>query len=183
MSHEEIQLACLRAAINGRWEERCSRLKENYTYTKLVHLKQGVWMSDTPLELGSNSEFLLKANGHVLIFGLGIGLIVHPLIGDSIIESITAVELNSDVISLVAPYLPGVEVMQGDAYSMDFGKRKFDTIYFDIWRDRCLDNYEKSTELHKRYRKNMNLKNPNRYMNSWMRNEFKSEYYRRNNGR
>jgi len=152
-------------------------LKSDYTYTKLV-MGHSTWMSDTPMERITNQEFINKATGRVLMFGLGIGMCLYPLMIDDTIESITVVDINQDLINLVSPYYPHpkVRIICADAFELDLGKEKFDTIYFDIWRDMSSDNYEEMKVLHKRYRKNYNTKHPQRFIDSWMRSEMKNEY-------
>lgn len=153
-------------------------IDHNFTYTKLSD-KNGVWMSDTPMETVSNQNFINKANGDVLIFGLGIGLIVFPLLNCDEIKSITIIEREKEIIDMVGQHLKSdkVTIILGDADTMEFAKgTKFDTIYFDIWQDISSENYEHMQTLHKRYRKNLNTKNPNRFIDSWLRNHVKRKY-------
>lgn len=179
MTKEQVKMAHLRALMSYDYKAYTAYLQPDYTYTKLVDSRY-VWMSDTPMEQVTNREFLNRANGPVLIFGLGIGLIVYPLLQDETIPAVTVVENNEDVISLVGSHLahPKLTIVKGDAFSADLGKEKFDTIYFDIWPDRSGKNYPQMGELHKKYRKNLRRDNPYRYINSWMRKEMKNSYYR-----
>jgi spermidine synthase len=75
-------------------------------------------MSDTNMERRSNWQVKDNAHGRVLIAGLGIGMILHPILdptraiisrraGEALqpVEHVTVVELNQDVIDLVAPSL------------------------------------------------------------------------------
>ena len=131
-------------------------------------------MSDTWMERYSNQEILKQANGQVLIAGLGIGLILTPLREKESVEHITVLEQNQTLIDLVSPYFDfsDITIVQGDIFTWET-KKKFDTIYFDIWSDISSDNYKETTTLHRRYRKNLNRKNPQRYMDSWMREELR----------
>lgn len=158
-------------------------LRANFTYTKLV-LNGNLWMSDTPMERNTNLDFLMYANGDVLIFGLGIGLIVYPLLNDESIKSITVIENDKAVIDLIYPFLKKHDalnkliVLEGDAFTYNKHLplvRKFDTIYFDIWVDICLDNYDSQKLLERTYRRFLNKSNPNKWMNSWMNPYYKKE--------
>jgi hypothetical protein len=62
-------------------------------------------MSNHESEIKTNQKFLDDANGDVLIFGLGLGLIVFPLLEDKQINSITIVEIDSGLIGLVEPII------------------------------------------------------------------------------
>lgn len=141
-------------------------------YIKLED-KYGVVMSDTPMEKRTNYDFLRKANGDVFIAGLGIGLIVLPLLEKDNIKSITILEKFNEVIQLVGSQLPlndKVKIIQGDVFEYEFPKgTKFDTIYFDIWNYVNSDVYEEMKELKKKYRKHkrMSKENPNVYMGCW----------------
>lgn len=179
LSEEKIRLESLRAMMHRDSMAMIHYIKPNYIYTRLTENGQ-VWMSDTPMELHTNDEFMRYANGNVLIFGLGMGAILAPLKDDPNISHITVVELNKEIIDLIGPYFTSdrITIVEGDAYTYDCGKEKYDTIYFDIWQDRCSDNYEDMKVLHKRYRKNLNKENSNKWMSSWLYDWAKSETYR-----
>lgn len=73
--------------------EHHEEMEANVPYVRLFDkMKKQVVMSDTPMEKHTNQEFLDAAHGDVLIAGLGIGLIVMPLLDDPEITSITVVE-------------------------------------------------------------------------------------------
>ena len=145
-------------------------LKENYTYTKLTENGM-IWMSDTPLETITNQKFLNNATGNVLIFGLGMGMCIAPLLHDPEIESITIVEKNQDLINFIRKYYKSdkLKIIHGNAFEIDLGNLKFETIYFDIWPSICITNLTDMKILHKKFRKNYNIKAPKRYINSWMK--------------
>src|SRR5690349_4219937 len=60
-------------------------------------------MSDTLYERQTNQIFLDSAKGDVLILGLGIGLIVYPIMNKANVTSIKIVELHQEVIDLILP--------------------------------------------------------------------------------
>lgn len=140
-------------------------------------------MSDTPMERRSNLEVVRRARGDVLIAGLGIGLILLPIMKKSEVTSVTVVEKYQDVVNLVAPALlsqPGGEklrVVHGDVLNWrpKIGVT-FDTLYFDIWPAVCEDNLEQMSELHHAFRRH---RRPESWMGSWMQDTLKRGQQRR----
>lgn len=122
---------------------------ENGTYTRLK-INGTVFMSDTPMELKSNSEVINKATGKVFIGGLGIGLLLHNLmekIEKGIVTEIFVAENNLDVIKLIGPYYkhPKIKLWHADINNMIrnpvYTGYKFDTIYrVNYEKDSCLSN-------------------------------------------
>jgi len=136
-------------------------------------------MSDTQMERSSNLTFILNANGHVLIGGLGLGMIVHPLMSNDDVSTVTVVERSPDVIDLIQPTLPNgkpVTVICADIFEWDRDRSiKYDTIYFDIWPDICEDNLKEIARLHQRYKYALNRENEKCWMGSWMQSFLRSE--------
>jgi len=132
---------------------------------------QEVIMSDTEFEKYTNENFLRHAHGNILIAGLGIGLIILPLLKDKDVKKITVVEKEQDVINLVYKHIKKLdkknkmEVIHDDILTLNLPKeKKFDVIYFDIWNNVCGDNYSVMKMLRKRFRKNTVT---NGYLRSW----------------
>lgn len=138
-----------------------------------------LFMSDTPMELNSNSGIIEKANGSVLIGGLGIGLLLLNLqekLNDGTITEIVVVENNKDVIDLVGPYYknPKIKIHHADIFDLvedpAFKGRKFDTIYLDIWASLNEDVYEEMKVLQRAFKRRfLNKENPDCYINCWMK--------------
>jgi len=144
------EFSAIRAAINPGREVAVGV----GTYAQLFVGRQ-LMMSDTEAERISNTGIVHCARGHVLIAGLGLGMIVHPIAAKREVESITIVELSPHVIKLVATTLPKkAKVVEGDIFEWKppVGT-KYDTIYFDIWPDITTDNLKDMTRLHRRYAK------------------------------
>lgn len=142
-----------------------------------------VLMSNTPMEKRTNATFIAKANGNVLIGGLGIGLIVLPLLEKENIKSITIIEKSPEIIEMVGAQLKlpedKVKIIEGDVFTYE-PEQKFDTIYMDIWPWVNSDIYEEQMKpLKQRYRKWLVSKkdNPDRYIACW------AEYEAKNNMR
>jgi 5-methylcytosine-specific restriction endonuclease McrA len=130
-------------------------------YVQLIKRDSGTMMSDHPSETMSNQEFINKAYGDVMIFGLGLGMIIFPLLDDDV-KSITVVEQDLGVIDMVGPIIKKydtknkVTIINGDAFKYHEvmpNSQRFDTIYFDIWIRIDDDAFNQMEELHNLYRK------------------------------
>lgn len=127
-------------------------------------------MSDTDMERTTNLDAVRDSRGDVLIGGLGIGLIVLPMLAKGIVRSVTVVERNRDVIGLVEPsvrewarkhfsaqtgqnYSLKLAIEHGDVHEWEPEKagRQFDYVYFDIWPTICSDDLAEHAVLRKRY--------------------------------
>jgi hypothetical protein len=90
-------------------------------------------------ERATNQRFVNEAFGDVLIFGLGLGFVLLPLISDPSVNTITVVENNPIITEKISAYLSVLEgykkikIVEGDAntYYTEVGSKKFDYIYFD----------------------------------------------------
>lgn len=170
--HSENPLYNFRAVMNSGEMFRVHDGK----YVRL-HINGQLMMSDTGMERASNRAFIKNANGHVLIAGLGVGLIVYNILSKPSVTKITIVEKYQDVIDLVAPHFtdPRIEIVCADIMEHQFDKAvKFDTIYFDIWPTIDEDNLLQIRTLHNRYKGRLNRQNPNCWMDSWMKTKCQS---------
>jgi hypothetical protein len=118
-------------------------------------------MSDTPMERDSNREVVRQARGHVLIAGLGLGLIVLPILRKTVVSRVTVVEESADVIALVEGPVRRragstsrkLTVVHADIFDWrpSPARREFDVIYFDIWSDISTDNLVDMTYLRRQF--------------------------------
>lgn len=133
-------------------------------YVRLL-INGEIAMSNTPMEQRTNQFVVWKAKGDVLIAGLGIGLILSPILAKTEVRHVTVIEKYQDVIDLVAPYYasPRLTVICADIF-MWKPSEKFDTIYFDIWPAITVDNLEDIAVLHRR---GAHWKKPGAWMDSW----------------
>lgn len=133
-------------------------------YVRLMQKNHGVIMSDTDMEKLTNADFVKRANGSVLIGGLGIGLIVLAIQEKNDVSHIDIIEKNKEVIDLVADKIPlnsKVNIIHDDVLTY-IPKHKYDTIYMDIWNYVNIDIYNKEmSPLMKKYRKYLVSKNEN----------------------
>jgi len=154
-------------------------------YVLLDKRGEGVMMSDHPSETMSNQKFINQAHGHVLIFGLGLGLIIFPLLMDDDIESITVIEKDRGLIQAVGDiikehdYENKLNIIEGDAFEYHNKThiiQKYDAIYFDIWIRIDEDAFKEMDQLHDLYRKFM--KGSSSYIDSWCY-EMKDDYFKK----
>ncbi len=146
-------------------------------YTKLTLDGQMV-MSDTRWEIITNFEAIAKANGHVLIAGLGLGLILKPILKKGGVTSVLVVECIPDVIKLISPQYSSrkLTVVQGNIFSWaPKDGQKFDTIWFDVWGQMSFDNLPEMARLHQRFKFRLNRENPNCWMGSWCQDYLRDE--------
>lgn len=112
-------------------------------------------MSNTPMELRTNAEFIRRATGRVLINGLGLGIVLTAILQKPDVHSITVIETAQEVIDLVAPTFCDdlrVTIIHADAfeYRPPTGAR-YDVVWHDIWDDICPGNLREMTRLHRKY--------------------------------
>lgn len=139
-------------------------------------------MSDTQMEKRSNYGVVWNAKGNVLIAGLGVGMILLPILEMHEVKSVTVIEKSQDVIDLVEPHIRKaagrsarkLTVLCADIFEWQPPKGEtWDCIYFDIWSEICTDNLDDMAKLHRRFARR---KNPGGWMNSWMKSDLR---YRR----
>lgn len=161
-------------------DSKFSALRRGYVRPgKYARLYVGgcLMMSDTDMERGSNMRVLLKSHGNVLIAGLGIGMILHPILAKPEVVRVTVVEKCQDVIDLVSPTLTSAKmsIINADIFQWKPPKgEKWNTIYFDIWPDICTDNLTEMATLHRRFSRRLVAGG---WMGSWMKDTLL--YYRR----
>ena len=101
-----------------------------------LHMDGEVVMEDTPIELVTHLQFMLRARGNVLVTGLGLGCVVRGLLANPNVTHITCIENSVDVLKLVAPHMPTdrLEIVQADALEWTVqDKRPFDCAWHDLW--------------------------------------------------
>jgi hypothetical protein len=145
-------------------------------YVRLIDKRSNsIVMSDTPMELNTNREFIENAKGDILIGGLGMGLIVMSIQNKKEVKSITIVEKEKEVIDLMKdfPFNKKVKIIEADIFTYT-PEQTFDYLYFDIWYTISADNYEEMKTLNKRYKK---FKKVDGVMDSWRLGDCKRRAY------
>jgi len=159
-SETDLFIATIRMMQHGRGlitkEPTCQLLKNGM-----------LWMSDTPDEQRDHRTALYKAKGHVLIGGLGLGMIAVACALKPEVTKVTVIEIDPDIIAAVLPHLhkylesnniskDKLEVLQANllTWKPDKGK-KYGMAWFDIWPNLCTDNLKEMTLLNRRYGKHL----------------------------
>jgi len=142
------------------------------TYKRLL-INGKTMMSTTDMERQSNRDIMYKANGHVFIAGLGLGMILLPIQEKKDVKSVTVVENNINVIQLVGKKLPlnkKVKIIHCDVFNYTPDK-VFDTVYFDIWNKISSENWEQMKELTKKFKNKVNRANERCVITSWRKED------------
>lgn len=124
------------------------------SYKKLTR-KGAIVMSNTPMELKEHRRFIYKAEGVVLINGLGLGVCLAAILGKPEVTSVTVIEISPDVIGLVGPSFASdkrVAIIEANAFTWKppYGQH-YDVVWHDIWQDMCADNLPEMTRLKRKY--------------------------------
>lgn len=116
--------------------------------------------SDFPYDLwGSRTNFLKRAQGNVLINGLGLGILVNACLLKDSVEHVTVVEKYPEVINLIGHGYKNrfgrkVTLVQADALTWTAPKgAMFDCVYHDIWHVAEPAIKEQQQKLHRKYGK------------------------------
>jgi hypothetical protein len=125
-------------------------------YTGLYRSGQ-LWMSDTGAEYSDHRAAIYAAGrfgGRVLINGLGLGMVIKAMLAHENVQHIDVVEIDPDVIALVAPTYddPRVTIHQADAFTIKWpvGTR-WTVVWHDIWPDISTENLPEIATLKRRY--------------------------------
>jgi hypothetical protein len=137
--------------------------------------KSPIMMSDFHYERFTCVEVVERAHGEVLIAGLGLGMILHPILQKPEVRAVTVIEKFQDVVDLISPTLPGdprLNVITDDIFLWQPpAGRRYDVIWFDIWPDIEACRLPEMDQLHRRFLPYLNDSNPHCWMESWHRRE------------
>lgn len=175
---ERVRNEQFRDVINQRWT---SRGLVPGTYC-VMEVSGEIVMSDTWLERWTNLDIVNHAHGHVLIAGLGIGLVLTRILPDPKVSTVTVIEKSPDAIALIGPHYQDSKftIVCADIHTWTPPSKstRYNVIYFDIWNHISADNYPETKLLHARYRKYLDKEDPDRWMDSWLRDYVKSEHHK-----
>lgn len=155
VTEDDEKFERLRAIISGR-----GRFVPAGKYIRLIHkgrLMDVLVMSDTPDEIRDHLEAIHKARGHVLVNGLGLGIVIQAMLNKPEVEKVTVIEISPDVIALVGPHYQThfgdrLEIIEADAFTWQPPKGvRYDVVWHDIWNDICADNLPEMHKLHRKY--------------------------------
>lgn len=140
-----------------------------------LHVGGRMMMSDTNMEQRTNRTVIRMARGHVLISGLGVGMILVPILDKPEVTKVTVLEKYQDVIDLVSPHLthPKLEIIQADVFDYRPAKgTKYDVIYHDIWPVLSTNDLVAMTKLHRKYGRYLATGG---WQESWRRDDLKKQ--------
>ncbi len=125
-------------------------------YTKLS--RGGlVIMSDTPDEIKDHYSMIIEAKEHVLINGLGLGVVLQGCLDKPEVTHATVIEKSQDVINLVGKYYQDkygdrLTIINEDAFTYKPPKgTRYGAVWHDIWDNICEDNLPEMMKLHRKY--------------------------------
>lgn len=116
-----------------------------------------VWMADNRDEMRDHLEVYeqtVKLGGRCLVHGLGLGLITRAMLDLPAVEHVDVVELESDVIRLVAPAFASdidkgrLTIHRGDCFTKRWVRARWTVVWHDIWQPMVLSNLTQMAELH-----------------------------------
>lgn len=152
VSVQEATFQCMQMAIKDRLEEGIIP----GTYTRLVRDDGTIVMSDTISERRDHAEFVEAAFGWVLVNGLGLGMIIPPVLAKRKVKHLIVVENNQDVLDLVAPtylkrYPKRLSIVKADAFYFELSRCP-DVVWNDIWDFISDENVPEMDDLEEKYR-------------------------------
>lgn len=116
----------------------------------------GVMMSNTQMEYRTNVKIVEAAHGDVLIAGLGIGMILEPMLQNPKVTSITVLEREQDVFDMVAGHFSEelasgkLRIVMADVFTWE-PDRRYDFVYHDIWHEISDCNLKEFDTLREKY--------------------------------
>jgi len=141
-------------------------------------------MSDTEHERQSNWDLLRESHyGDILIAGLGLGMVLLPILARGNVKSVTVIEKSRDAIDLVEPHIreaagadaDKLTVIHADIFEWKPPRgARYHTIYFDIWGDINTDHLKEMRQLHQKFRRR---KVKGGWMSSWLYDELRQGWY------
>ncbi len=169
----ESLISYLRSCINPH---RPSEYCPSGEYVRLV-VNGKLYMSNTLMEQITNREIIQRAHGHTLIAGLGIGMILFPILAKKELTKITVVEKYADVIELIKPYFRSrkLKIINADIFEWRPKDEKFNVIYNDIWPDANTDNLKEIAILHQRQKFWLDRNDPNCWLGSWCQDYLRNQ--------
>lgn len=157
LTEDDVLLANLRHIRDGNAYLVCPA----GTYRRLLHRVRGVIMSNTPMEINTAREAIRDAKGHVLVNRLGLGMVVEAMLHKPEVLSVTVVEIDEEVVSLVWPHISKVAfdcgnkhvhlaVADAEAFKPPT-MAEYGYVWHDIWDQIDDDNLPQMTRLVRKY--------------------------------
>lgn len=113
--------------------------KDSFSYLALCE-GGNIWMSLNPNEIETMEPFINKAEGNVLVFGLGMGYVPFMMSEKSEVKHITIIEKDQNIINLFNtllfpsfPHKEKITIVRSDALKYDISHKQYDYIFADLW--------------------------------------------------
>lgn len=148
VSKSDSEITSLRAIMKGRGYVPPG------TYTQLLCSGRGIVMSDTPDERRDHFYAVRMATGHVLINGLGIGMVLGAVLKKRVVTKVTIIEISPEVVALVGPHYSDrrLSIVTESAFNYQPPKgERYSMVWHDIWDNICADNLAEMTKLKRKY--------------------------------
>lgn len=103
-----------------------------------LHRGGEIVMEDSRRELSKHLPIWLAARGRVLKTGLGLGCVVRGLLANPAVEHVDVVEIDVGIVRVIGAEFAGdprVTIHHADALTWDFGDRRWDFAWHDIWTE------------------------------------------------
>ena len=99
-----------------------------------LEIDDKVWMVDDPPHYWAMQQHAKQFHGHVLVAGLGLGLIVHELKKNPKVETITVVEREKEIIDFISPFIDAknVQIIHADWNEYEHHE-KVDGVLYDLF--------------------------------------------------
>ena len=151
---------------NDKEYSRIGYFDQKFSYLALTE-GNNIWMSLNPNEIETMKPYIEKANGNVLVLGLGMGYVPFMMALKKEVKSITIIEKDPEIIalfnSLIWPSFKNKEkinIVQDDALNYVSKKNnrvKYNYLFADLWH-----SPEDGLSLF------VNLKRANRCIDCWL---------------
>ena len=113
---------------------------KKFSYLALLKNNE-IWMSLNPNEIKTMEPYIERAQGRVLVLGLGMGYVAYMMANKKEVKSVTVIEKDSNVINIFSNLLwpsfsskEKIKIINDDALSYLKRKQKdFNYIFADIW--------------------------------------------------
>ena len=119
---------------------RLGYFDKEFKYLALLKNNE-IWMSVNPNEINTMKPFIKKANGKVLVLGLGMGYIAYMMALKEDVKSVTVVEKDQNIINIfkskIYPLLKTnkIKVVHDDAFRYLENNQGYNYIFADLWHN------------------------------------------------
>ena len=120
---------------------RLGYFKEEFKYLALMKNDE-IWMSLNPNEINTMKPFINKAQGNVLVLGLGLGYVSFMMSQKEEVKSVTIIEKDAEIAGIFKknilnsfPNKSKIKIVQDDAFRYLENNTKFDYIFADMWHN------------------------------------------------